>query len=84
VNPSPLRRAALVLAGYVLVAWFVLGMARWLQRALALPPLFGTLLTGVLFIGLPVALAVAWRYPQIGESRDSDDGPPSLKGRSGR
>jgi membrane protein implicated in regulation of membrane protease activity len=78
------RRAALVLAGYVLVAWFVLGMARWLQRVLALPPLFGTLLTGVLFIGLPVALAVAWRYPRIGEGREADEGPPSPKGGRGR
>jgi membrane protein implicated in regulation of membrane protease activity len=78
------RRAALVLAGYVLVAWFVLGMARWLQRVLALPPLFGTLLTGVLFIGLPVALAVAWRYPRIGESSDADEGPPSPNGGRGR
>jgi hypothetical protein len=79
-----LRRVALVLTGYVLVAWFVLGIARWLQGVLALPPLFGTLLTGVLIIGLPVALAVAWRYPQIGESSAAAEGPPSLKGGSGR
>ena len=60
------RRAALVLLGYLLTAWVVLMLADWVAALLALPPLFDSLLRWGLGLGLPFALFVAWKYPEIG------------------
>ncbi|MDE3005809.1 MAG: hypothetical protein ACPGPI_01480 [Longimicrobiales bacterium] len=60
------RRILIVLLGYVVTAWVVLLLAEWLARVFALPPLFDTLLRWGIGLGLPVALLIAWRYPEIG------------------
>lgn len=57
-----LRRVLLTLLGYVLVASLVLGAARTVAGILALPPLFLTLLAGMVVLGIPLAVAVAWTY----------------------
>ncbi len=62
----PIRRVAMVLTVYVVVAWIVLQLAEWLRGVLALPPLFDTLLLGMIAVGVPVAVLVAWRYPDVG------------------
>ena len=64
----------LVLALYIVVAWFVYDAAVWFRRALALPALFETMLRGGLWVGGPVAALLAWHYPSLGtEGRGTDD-----------
>lgn len=62
-----LRRVVWVLVFYVVAAAIVLQGGFWLQRVLFLPPLFGRLLVGMVALGIPVAIALAWRYPHLGE-----------------
>ena len=71
-----MRRVAWVLVAYLLVAWLVTGLAGWLQRVLALPPLFRELGLGLLVLGSVVAIAVAWRYPELGHAGRPPDGGP--------
>jgi len=66
VNRRAIGRASLVLALYIVVAWFVYDAAGWFRRALALPALFETLLRGGLWVGGPVAALLAWHYPSLG------------------
>ena len=60
------RRVLSVLLGYVLAGWIILLVADWVAAVFALPPLFDTLLRWGLGLGLPVALLIAWKYPDIG------------------
>jgi hypothetical protein len=66
VTDAPVRRTAIVLAVYIIVAWFVDDAAGWLRRVLALPTLFETLLRGGLWLGAPMAALLAWHYPSLG------------------
>jgi hypothetical protein len=68
-GPGLLRRFARTgLAGalYVLGGRLVLGVAREVTRMLPLPPLFLTLLAGLLVLGLVLTLALAWNYESVG------------------
>ena len=71
----PVRRVAWVLLAYATVAWLVLRAADWLRGVLALPPLFLTLAIGLLVAGVPVAILVAWRYPELGGPEDTASQP---------
>jgi hypothetical protein len=71
IGPA-LRRIVWVLSAYALGAWLVLQGAAWLQRVLALPRIFHTLLLGGLLVGIPVAALVAWRYPELGVAHLAD------------
>ena len=74
VNRRAIGRASLVLALYIVVAWFVYDAAGWFRRALALPALFETMLLGGLWVGGPVSALLAWHYPSLGtEGRGTDD-----------
>lgn len=66
MTPLPIRRIAWVLLAYGFGAWLILNGASWFQRVLALPSLFETLLRGGLLAGIPIAVLVAWRYPELG------------------
>lgn len=57
-----LRRVLITLTAYLVVASLVLGTARMVAELLILPPLFLTLLAGIVVVGLPVAVALAWTY----------------------
>lgn len=70
MSEPPLRRVLLVLIAYAAGAWLVLLLAGWLGRVLALPPLFATLVRGLAIVGLPVAIMLAWRYPELGVRED--------------
>ena len=68
-GPGLLRktiRTALAAGVYVLVARLVLGVAREVSRQLPLPPLFMTLLAGLLVLGLLIALTIAWSFESVG------------------
>ena len=64
----PLRRVLWVTLAYAVGAAILLPALDWLQRVLALPPLFGTLARGGMLLGVPLALLIAWRYPELGAS----------------
>lgn len=68
----PIRRIVWVLLAYAVGAWLVLRLGAAIRRLLLLPPLFETLLSGALVLGVPLAIAVAWRYPQLGEQTAPD------------
>lgn len=68
------RRVAIVLLVYALVAALLLPGVDLLARALALPPLLGRLVRWILVLGVPVAAALAWRYPELG--RGGEHAPP--------
>jgi len=72
-----MRRLVGVLVAYALVAWFALQVAEWLRGVLALPPMFRTLVTGLILAGVPVALLVAWFYPDMGLSEGAERTPSS-------
>ena len=72
-----MRRVAWVLIFYALVAWAVVRGSDWLARVLALPPLFDTLLVGLLVVGVPVAVFLAWRLPELGVSGSREPPSPS-------
>ena len=66
MSQGAVRRIAVVLIGYLVVAWLVLGVADWARPVLALPVLFPRLLRNGLAAGLPIALLLAWYYPSMG------------------
>jgi hypothetical protein len=66
LSELPLRRVLWVMLAYAVGAAFLLPMLDWLQRVLALPPLFGTLARGGMLLGVPLAIFIAWRYPALG------------------
>lgn len=74
MTESPLRRIAAVLLGYAAVTWVVLKGSDWLRRVLALPELFETLLVAGLVLGVPVAVLMAWKYPELGHGGKADGG----------
>ena len=61
---------------YAAGAAFLLPMLDWLQRVMALPPLFATLARGGMLLGVPLAIFIAWRYPELGAGEYTlvDDG----------
>ena len=63
---SPWRRIAMVLVAYGAFALLLWPALMGLQRLLFLPELFLTLAGVGLALGVPVALVLAWRYPDIG------------------
>ncbi len=75
MSTSPYMRIGRVLLAYFVVGWLVLIGSGWVGRILALPSLFDTLLRVGLVAGIPLAILIAWRYPELGDdaSRDSDD-----------
>lgn len=73
MKDEPVRRLVGVLLGYALLAWLALLLGGWLQRVLALPGLFETLLRWGVLAGTPIAGLVAWHYPSIGHG----DGDPA-------
>ena len=66
MNQGAVRRIAVVLIAYAVVAWLVLGVAEWARPVLALPVLFPRLLRNGIAVGLPIALLLAWYYPSMG------------------
>ena len=69
------RRVALLLAAWVVLAWLVLGAAGWVERTLALPPLFRTGIVAFLLLGLGLGIPLAWRLPDVGrEAADAEGG----------
>ena len=68
------RNVFRVAVAYVLVAWVVLQIADVLFPALALPEWTIRLVAGVLILGLPIALVLAWAYELTpdGLRRDAD------------
>ena len=78
-----IRRMAVVLLVYLLVAWFALQVAEWLRGVLALPPIFRSLVTGLILAGIPVSILVAWHYPQVGVSEAADPQSSSHQVKSG-
>ena len=72
-----MRRVAWVLVAYAAVSWAVLRGAGWLGGVLALPPLFRTLTVGALLVGVPVAVLLAWRYPDLGQGTRGSAPPAS-------
>ncbi len=62
----PIRRVLWVLLAYAVGVAVALPGIDWLQRVLALPPQFGTLARGGMLLGVPLAIVIAWRYPELG------------------
>ena len=79
----PVRRVGWVLLAYATVAWLVLRGADWLGGVLALPPLFRTLAIALIVAGVPVAILVAWRYPELGGSEGAASQPSGDEGGTG-
>lgn len=78
---SATARGAARRLAVVLLACTVAGAAGWwavgpIRRVFLLPDLFVPVARGLLFLGLVVVVAAAWRYPEMGEvsSRESRDG----------
>ena len=68
---------ALIRVAKTLGVYGVVGVVVWvavpsIQRAFLLPQLFRPLVGGMLLIGIPVAAALAWRYPRLGASEAED------------
>ena len=74
MTESPLRRLVAVGLAYVLGGWVVLLFGGWLQRLLALPPLFERLLAWGVGLGFFLAMAMAWAYPALGTHGRPVDG----------
>ena len=72
-------RVAKVLVVYAFILWLVLFLSGWLRRVLALPPLFEMLVHGALVLGLPIAIALAWQYPNLGQGSSRPPVPPLAK-----
>jgi len=66
-------RVGKVGAFYVFAAALFLPVLDGFQSLLRLPPMFGTLMRGGLVIGWIVALAVAVRYPEMGDPPSGDE-----------
>lgn len=67
---SPWRRVGIVLAVYAGCALLLLPALGALQRLLILPGLFLELVRVGLWLGVPLAVVLAWRYPDIGNGAD--------------
>ena len=63
------------LAAYVVVGGMVWLAVDPVRRVFVLPALFTKATRVMLIAFLPVALAVAWRYPQMGQG-EVEEGPP--------
>ncbi len=63
---SPWWRLLKVFVAYAVSSVLLMPFLQGLQRLLCLPDLFMRLALGALVLGLPLALLVAWRYPDIG------------------
>lgn len=59
---------------YVLVGAGIWLAADPIRRIFVLPALFTTAARGLVLLFLPVALAVAWRYPRLGATPTDDGG----------
>jgi hypothetical protein len=57
---------------YALVAGALWLFVPTIQRTFLLPHLFRPLVAAMLLFGVPVAAAVAWRYPRLGTG-DSEE-----------
>ena len=68
------RRIAKTLGVYIPLALLLWAAAPSVQRIFLLPQIFRPVLAVFLVTGLVVAVAVAWRYPHLGEG-DGPDGP---------
>ena len=66
MSDLPIRRVLWVMLAYGVGAAVMLPALDWLQRVLALPPLFGMLARGGMLLGVPLAILIAWRYPELG------------------
>jgi hypothetical protein len=72
-----MRRVAILVAAWAVLVWLVLGGAAWVERTLALPPLFRTGLVALLLLGLGLGVPLAWRLPDVGtEPPESEPGDP--------
>ncbi|MEX2467746.1 MAG: hypothetical protein WD995_12620 [Gemmatimonadota bacterium] len=60
-------RVGIVLGCYALGVLLLLPALDALQRVLFLPELFGRLARVALVVGAPVAVVLAWRYPNVGD-----------------
>ena len=60
MSDLPIRRVLWVMLAYLVGAAMLLPALDWLQRVLALPPLFGTLARGGMLLGVPLAILIAW------------------------
>ena len=69
-----LLRVLLVAVVYVLGARLVLGVATAVTGELPVPPLFLTLLAGLLTLGLALALGIAWYYERVGGGGGGEGG----------
>ena len=47
-----------------------MGIAQEVTRQLPIPPLFLTLLAGLLVVGLLLTLVIAWGYERVGKGGD--------------
>lgn len=63
-------RVGIALAGYALGVLLILPLLQTVERVLFLPPLFERLAYGALVVGVPIAVALAWRYPDMGDGSD--------------
>lgn len=68
----------LVGLAYGVVAALVLGVAGWIRPVLALPATFPRMLRVMVAVGFPIALLIAWHYPNIGHH---GAGPGSEEGK---
>ena len=65
-NTGAVRRVAITLAAYAVVAALLWWALPAVQRLLLLPSLFERIARGALLLGVPVVAALAWRYPSLG------------------
>lgn len=71
---SRTARLVVVAGVYALGALVMVPVVAFVRDLLFLPPLFVTLARAFLVAGLPVALLVAWRYPDVGLGPDGEGG----------
>jgi hypothetical protein len=68
-----LIRVAKTLGVYALVAGGLWLSVPSIQRLFLLPQLFRPLVAAMLLVGVPVAVAVAWRYPRLGAAPSEEE-----------
>lgn len=66
-------RLVVVAGVYALGLLLMVPVIDAVRGLLLLPPLFVTLARILMVAGLPVALLVAWRYPNVGLGPEADD-----------
>ncbi len=69
---AALRRVAITLASYLVLAALLVWALPAIQRLLLLPALFGRLARVALVLGVPVVAIVAWRYPALGDAGNEE------------